>query len=126
MVHAKTLFEARQWYGLIPDQTHSVVTSGYGTFSDGPGVSFTSVDYVTAARTSDGSLVVAYLPKVRTVTVDMSKLSGPVTANWYDPTNGNFVAIGSALANTGTRSFTAPSNNAAGDTDWLLLLETHP
>jgi hypothetical protein len=126
MIHAKNLFEPRQWYGLVPDQTHSVVTAGYGTFSDGAGISFTSVDYVTAARTGDGSLVVAYLPKARAVTVDMSKLSGAVTARWYDPTNGSFIAIGSALANAGTRSFTPPSNNAEGDTDWILLLETNP
>jgi hypothetical protein len=56
----------------------------------------------------------------------MSKLSGLATANWYDPTSGNLVAIGSGLANTGLRSFAPPSSNAAGDTDWILLLETHP
>ena len=30
------------------------------------------MDYVTAARTSDGATVMAYLPNSRTITVDMS------------------------------------------------------
>jgi hypothetical protein len=110
---------------LVPDQSHSVVTSGYGTFNGQLG-SFIANDYVTAARTGDGSLVIAYLPKVRAVAVDMSKLSGPVTARWYDPSNGNMVAIGVSLANSGTRSFTPPGNNSEGDSDWILLLEANP
>jgi hypothetical protein len=34
MVHVKRLFESRQWYNLIPDQAHTVVTVGYGTYAD--------------------------------------------------------------------------------------------
>ena len=48
---------------------------------------------VTAARTSDGSLVMAYLPTMRTITADMSKLSAIATARWYDPTNGQYVEL---------------------------------
>ena len=82
-------------------------------------------DYATAARTGDGSLVVAYLPTRRTVTIDMTRLSGPIKARWFDPSNGAYTAIaGSPLANTGSRSFTPPGNNHDGDGDWVLALET--
>jgi Protein of unknown function (DUF4038) len=31
--YMKNLFASKKWYDLIPDQTHTVVTSGYGSFS---------------------------------------------------------------------------------------------
>jgi hypothetical protein len=99
------------------------VTAGYGTFSSTG--SLGSNDYLTAARTPDGSLVMAYMPTIRTITVDMSNLSGSATAQWYDPSNGTYTAIaGSPFANTGTQRFTPPGNNSDGAGDWVLVLET--
>ena len=83
-----------------------------------------SSDYATAARTEDGSLVLAYLPTQRTVTVDMARLSGPSKARWFDPSNGDYTIIpGSPLANTGSRTFTPPGKNHDGDGDWVLVLD---
>jgi hypothetical protein len=118
--YVKQLFEPRKWYDLVPDRDHQVLIKGYGKFSkDDP---IPDDTYATAARTSDGSLAMAYLPDIRKVTVDMSKLSGQVTARWFDPTNAAFTAIGS-FPNTGTQDFTPPGNN--GDGDWVLLLEAN-
>src|SRR3954454_13111592 len=86
MPYVVGLLSSRRWYALVPDQGHTLVTSGYGTFGGN--------DYVTAARTPDGKLAMAYLPSAHAVTVDLGTLSGPVTARWYDPTNGTFTAIG--------------------------------
>ena len=84
-----------------------------------------SNDYATAARTPDGSLVLAYLPTRRTVTIDMTRLSGPIRARWFDPSNGAYTAIaGSPLANNGSRNFTPPGDNHDGDGDWVLALES--
>ena len=66
------LLAPRAWYNLVPDQGHTVVIAGLGTAGQ--------ANYVTAARTGDGTLVLAYVPGSRTLTVDLSKLSGPVTA----------------------------------------------
>jgi hypothetical protein len=116
MAYVTALFEPRAWYDLVPDQGHTVVTSGFGTFG--------SADYVTAARTPDGKLVIAYVPSARTLAVDMSKLSGTVTARWYDPTAGTFKDIsGSPFANAGSHNFTTPVGNAGGDGDWVLVLD---
>jgi hypothetical protein len=130
MKHVKTLFEPRAWYSLVPDQDHTVVTAGYGTFdattTDKNKFSMPG-DYVTAGRTPDGSLVMAYLPTLRAVTVDMTKLSGPVTAQWYDPSRGVYTAIaGSPFLNMSAHVFTPPGKNGDGDEDWVLLLETKP
>lgn len=49
----------------------------------------------------DGRFAVAYLPTGRTVTVDMGKFSGRVTAQWFGPTNGEHLPIaGSPFENS--------------------------
>jgi hypothetical protein len=122
MGYVKRLFEPRRWYELVPDQSHSVVVAGNGTFTaDGSPL---DSDYLTAARTPDGSLVLAYLPTVRQITVDMSQLAAPAKASWYDPSRGTFAAIeGSPLANSGAIELTPPGPNRDGDGDWVLVLE---
>jgi hypothetical protein len=128
-VHAINFFKTRRWYDLVPDQNHTVVTAGLGTyqssgFNNNPS---NPNDYLTAARTSDGKLVVAYLPTIRTITVDMTKLTGSsVTARWYDPTNGTYSTVsGSPFPNTGSRQFRPTGNNAEGWGDWVLVLEAN-
>jgi hypothetical protein len=131
MGYVKRLFESLHWWELVPDydpdfpQSHSVVTAGFGTFSDSD-IAIGNNDYVTAARTPDGSLVVAYVPTLRTITVDMSKLAGPAKASWYDPSRGTFKAIaGSPLANSAPHDFTPPGPNRDGDADWVLVLQAN-
>jgi hypothetical protein len=122
MTLVKFLFEPRQWWNLIPDQSHTVLTAGYGTYSDSGALG--ANDYATAARTPDGSLVMAYLPTLRTATVDLTALGGAVTASWYDPIDGSFQSIaGSPFANTGTHNFTPPGSHGDGSADWVLVLE---
>ena len=148
--YLKDLFVSRRWNDLVPDQTHTLVTSGYDSFAryiatfidhisggcsrfdravaavkehTGFG-SIATNNYVTAARTPDGSLAIAYLPAVRPIKIDMSKLAGSTEARWYDPTNGKYLEIeGSPFANVGSKQFTPPRNNSAGDGDWVLVLE---
>ena len=119
----KKFFSSLPWYGLIPDQDHSTVTAGLGTY----GTFKTPVsksDFCTAAKTADGSFVVAYLPTARPITVNMAALKAPAKAKWFDPANGTYTPIGAELfANSGTRQFTPPQHNHDGDTDWVLLLD---
>ncbi len=131
MAYVQAFFEPRAWYDLVPDQKHTVLVAGYGTFdsttTDGNCFVMTS-DYVTAARTPDGTLVMAYLPSRRTITVDLSTLSGAATARWYDPSRGTYANAAEQLTvpNSGKHAFTPPGNNADGDGDWVLVLETAP
>jgi Protein of unknown function (DUF4038)/Putative collagen-binding domain of a collagenase len=154
--YMKALFAPRRWYELIPDQQHTVVTAGYGTFSPrwyvhGLGrlwrqwlgehggsllqritewlrTALGPIDtdtYATAARTADGTLVILYIPTIRTITVDMSKLAAPALAHWFDPSNGSFKRIlESPFANSGSKQFTPPGKNGDGDGDWVLVLES--
>ena len=117
-------FSSLPWQDLVPDQDHTVVTAGYGT----PGHEkdrASKMDFCTASRTEDGSVVIAYMPTPREITVNMASLKAPAMAKWFDPVSGTYIAIpGGPFANTGSRSFTPPGkvNDSYGDGDWALLL----
>jgi hypothetical protein len=124
--YCKALFQSGPWYALVPDQKHKLVIAGYGTFSSGgsPHSSIDVNDYVATASTLDGKLAIVYMPTARTITVDLTKLSGSVTARWYGPTTGYYQTVaGSPFANTSPRDFTTPAAHADGSSDWVLVLE---
>jgi hypothetical protein len=109
------------WQRLVPSglaSTPTLVTAG-GSMVD-------ATDYVAAAATPQGDLLVAYVPPAHSgsITIDMTVMSGPVRARWWDPTDGTFTAIATGLAATGTHTFTPPGNNSQGTYgDWLLVLD---
>jgi len=122
LIYFKNFFSSRRWYDLVPDQSHTLLTAGYGTYTPGGNVS--DSDYATAAKRPDGTLSVVYTPVRHTLTIALNNFSSRVTARWYDPTANTFMAIpGSPFPNIGTHNFTTPGNNGAGDGDWVLLLE---
>jgi hypothetical protein len=117
------LFAARPWWELVPDFQHRVVTAGYGTYNDTnqPG----GDDYAPTAATPDGRVSITYLPTPRTIRVNLGLFHGPVYARWFDPTDGTRREVRkTTFPNRHEQDFTPPSRNAAGDSDFVLLLET--
>ena len=122
MEYVTALFAPLPWYNLVPDQNHTLVTAGYGTFASAGSVN--DSDYVTAASTTDGVLAVVYMPTTGTIMVDLSQLSNPVTAQWYDPSSGLYTPVpGSPFTNASLQAFTPTGANADGDGDWVLVLQ---
>jgi hypothetical protein len=124
--YCRAFFGPRPWHALVPDTSRRLVASGSGTYWSGgtPSYGISDNDYVVAASTPDGRLALAYIPSARTVTVDLSGLAGPVTARWYDPTTGTYLAItGSPMPSSGPWSFTTPGLHTDGAGDWVLVLE---
>ena len=128
MVNVRSLFAARTWWTLVPDFSHTLLTNGYA----GSG---TPYDLAVAAKASDGSFALVYMPSARTVTVDLGQLAGlKVSARWYDPASGVFSAIPIAgspfLTSSGSHALIPPAGNNASSsgsfTDWVLVLESTP
>ena len=77
-------------------------------------------DYVTAGRTPDGRLAVAYMPSLRPLKINLSALNGPVTARWSRPEPRRFPQSKVPLSPIlGQPYFIPPGNNADGYGDWL-------
>ena len=110
MVRLKTLFTSRPWYALVPDEKHEVVVDGI--------VEFRGLDYLTAARTSDGGTIIAYMPNARTFTVDLSKVAGREAQGWwYNPRTGKSETAGK-FPTGAKQKFTPPAEG-----DWVLVLD---
>lgn len=119
----RNFFTNLAWHTLVPDQTHKLISAGYGTFDTANSLVEVS-DYATAALAPNGTLGVVYTPVSHTLTVQMTNFSGSVTSRWFDPSANTFTPIaGSPFPNTITTNLTTPGNNAAGVGDWVLLLE---
>ncbi len=124
ILQATTLLRSVPWWALVPDTNHTVLTAGYGTYTF-TGLCSTN-DYVTTAWTTNGSLMVSYLPSARAVTVALTNFNGAVRGRWFDPAAGQYSTIaGSPFSNRGTKSFLPPGSNAsATNSDWVLVLDT--
>jgi hypothetical protein len=105
------------WHALVPSalggQRELIVKDG----------SHERAPAYIAAAALDGSLLVPDTPPDRSggFTVDLTVMRGPARARWFDPTSGAYRAAGNALS--GTHRFTTPGKNAAGDRDWVLVLD---
>lgn len=102
------LFTTRFHHRLVPDDARTVLTGGHQS-GDSQAV---------AARASDGSTVIAYIPTRRTVTVALSSIAGGSAKGWwFNPRTGSATVIGTFPA-SGTSAFTPPDTN-----DWVLVLD---
>jgi hypothetical protein len=106
------LMKTVPWPKLVPDAGRRFVISGFGEWG--------KADHVTAALAADGSCGLAYLPGPRAVTLDLSLLSGPARAEWFDPTGGQLREALPRAAAGSKAEFTPPDRNAAGEPDWVL------
>ncbi|HUL99358.1 MAG TPA: putative collagen-binding domain-containing protein, partial [Mycobacterium sp.] len=122
--YMENLFTAREWFNLVPDQQHSFLTAGMGTYDSSEDDVLQS-DYATAAVTPDGGFGAVYVPTARTITVNLNALAGNVTVRWFDPSNNTFAPVaGSPFAPaSGSQQFTTPGPNSEGNGDWLLVLD---
>lgn len=116
MTHVYSLFAPRSWWTLQPDAGNTTLTGGLNS----------GQDRAVAARAADRSFAIAYLPSVRTVTVNLGQLAGPkVNARWYDPANGFYSTVtGSPFSASGSQAFRPTGNNAFNFGDWALVLES--
>src|SRR6185436_19943920 len=106
--------QALSWQTFAPDP---LVTAGAGA----------GYLAVAASRSADRTQAVIYIPpdasgSITTVTVDLGRLSGSVTATWQDPTFNASMPAGTGL--TGIRAFAKPGANHDGDGDWVLVLRS--
>jgi hypothetical protein len=102
------LFTSRAFYNLVPDLGHTTLTAGYES----------GATYATAARTSDGATIIAFIPTRRSVTIDMTKVSGTSALVWWYDTRTGAASFAGTFSTTGSSVFTPPDAN-----DWILVID---
>jgi hypothetical protein len=120
MAWLRQVFAGLSWHQLVPEENHAIVPHGYGR----------GISTILTARTADQRLAIMYVPstgdKSQALTVDLSQFSGPVTARWYNPTDGRSTPISDEpFPNRANRTFRTPGDNGTKTNDWLLILRVH-
>ena len=117
LTYLRGLVGSIAWWSLQPDTDGTLLTAGTGSDST----------RAAAAVASDKSFALVYTPEARDLSVNLARLSGPnIRARWYDPTNGSYQAASSLLPAAGSQVLRPSSANAAGDADWVLVLDSQP
>lgn len=102
------LFEKLPWQKLIPDETNTTIIKGRENFG--------SRDYICAARASDSSVYIIYIPKGQSFEMNARNISGkPMRMNWYNPRTGENIKIGTS--ETRERYGIDPPS----EEDWVLV-----
>ena len=94
LAHLNAFIRGLEWHTLVPsglDGMRELITRA--------GSCVRAHDYIAAAASRDGSLLVAYVPPegAGSFDVDLRAMRGPVRARWFDPTDGSWRAIADAL-----------------------------
>jgi hypothetical protein len=113
MVVLKKFFSSVRWWELEPDTGTDFLIGGQGDYDERS----------VTLRAKDGSSAFVYIPGGRGVTLDLSRLTGPlVSADWFDPSNGERkTAPGSPFQ--GSVSYFMPPRRD-GSADWILELNS--
>jgi hypothetical protein len=116
MAQLPKLFAERPWHALVPDGYEGILAAGFG---EGPD------DAPASAQTADRRLAIIYLPSPRALLIEVGRMACPFDASWFDPTDGSVRAAldGAAAPDRGVLELRSPERNAAGDGDWVLILE---
>jgi hypothetical protein len=101
-----------RWAATAADTTGTFLTAGAQTGGSRAGARFGT------------SLAVVYMPSARSVTLDLTEISGWGSARVtrVDPTSGATSVLGT-YSTSGSQVVGSQGSNAGGDSDWVLLVE---
>lgn len=125
MTHLCTLLEPTKWWLLEPDIDQTFLLNEHSFLER---LGFKRDERPIAALARDHSLGMVYMPSRRSITLDLSRLAGPmVDARWYDPASGTFKPVkGAPFHRQKVVIPAATKPNGAGYDDWVLVLKSQP
>jgi hypothetical protein len=123
MARLNSFIKSIPWYDLVPSGLGGMrpLIIKNGSCERAP-------DYVAAAATLDGRLLIAYCPPDRwgSFVVDLGAMRGPARPRWFDPSSGKYQDDATPLVEAVPHTFKIPGKNAAGQLDWLLVIDAQP
>lgn len=116
------LMRSLAWYALVPSELagmRRLVSSRNGQAWP------TIPDYVAAAQTPDGTLLLAYVPPfgagTQSLTLDLRGMRGAAQAAWWDPTSAQVQGAGGFPIGA-EPTLVTPGRNSEGANDWVLIV----
>ncbi len=107
MKHINELMSDLDWWKREPDINNEFLVAGIG-----------EVDVrATACIASDKSFAIVYSPNTEDPEVDLTLFDGPVTANWFNPRNGDTMSVQEDLSKEKAKTFARPDSK-----DWVLVV----
>lgn len=118
MLQLKRFADATRWWTLQPDQEHRFLSGGFGEWR--------TDNFAVAAVADDRSFAVIYTPVRHPLELRLDELRrGQITAQWFDPSSGEYTAVDPALLKPGTVKLLSPAQNRAEDADFVLVVRVH-
>lgn len=129
------LFRSREFWKMVPDIDHKVMTAGYdprslfrSTWESLRALAhreprLLGTEFSVAARTADGQTIIAYIPKgnATTITMEIDQITdagSQAMCWWFNPRDGSSSLIGT-LSTRGAHKFSAPDRK-----DWILVIDS--
>lgn len=118
MTRLAKLLTAQPWQRLVPDLDDRLITAGGGS----------GESKVTAAHTPNFDRAIVYIAsdgtKPRTLTGDLSRFPGPVSAQWHNPARDAVpLVVPEKLPPKPQQTLRTPGDNGMQANDWVLILE---
>lgn len=106
MAHLGRLFRSLEWWRLEP--AHDLIVNQAKE----------EWERMVLARSGSGDLALAYLPGNDVIEIDMTAFPNSMSARWFSPVTGQYVAGPAVVSDARSHVFARPD-----DGDWVLLLE---
>lgn len=102
-----SIFAGKPWHLLAPDSSNTAITAGKSS----------GTSYATAARATDGSLIMAYVPTQRQVTIALGQINAAnARITWHDGSSS--ASTSNTVTASGSRNETSPYSG-----DSILVVE---
>lgn len=112
LTYMADMLAAHDWSGTVPDTTDTFLTVGESSGTTQAGARF------------GGTLALVYMPTARSVTLDLTELTGTsFTITRIDPASGAKSVLTASAS--GSHVVASQGTNSGGDTDWVLLIESN-
>jgi hypothetical protein len=122
LAHAKAMLLTLPWHLLSP--TPKKATNQWKSYLQLLSFMYWRQQPIAAAETLNNELAIYYLINLKPTLINIERISKPVHAYWFDPTDGNITPVTETnFSDYSQYQFTPPSKNAANEKDWVLIIK---
>jgi len=122
LAHAKAMLLTLPWHLLNPTPKKS--TNQWKRYLQLVSFMYWRQQPIAAAEALNNELAIYYLANLKPTLINIERISKPVHAYWFDPTDGIITPVTETnFSDCSQYPFKPPSKNAANEKDWVLIIK---